>query len=687
MVIRGLHEYFELLVGQPLPLPVPREASPVDAVERDGVTMARLVASPSAADNLLLVEGSAQTLREAAEGYFLAGFWGHGVNSYSFYWCQVDRRWRVYLRLPFGGAYSDAQAQGRRLMATMTRLRELLERAERGAARRVLLFDSIDWVECEIELFDGRVISCKGDLASWHDLAAEIAPAPPGSQGGRDSAAGEHRNPALEEAVLEQADIPDPYLVYGDWLQGCGDPRGELIAFQHEMAQSDDKELEARRDELLAAVRPGLLGELATSNDVTVTWHLGFLSSARLRLGEDMKLLHQLLSLPAARSLRELIVEPHDRPSRSSGVDMLRARDVMEAVAAASLPLLCTLVINGRDIDDTTAVPAHGRRPLPEPYHCAKAFERPIRHRGYVDEAMFSPDGELLFTLGDDCQSLRVWRAENGQLLREIDLGRSTTENALLGMTAKGRAVVTGEVGTRIIGLSGGEWQYIATLQPVRLSADGAILLGAIEDQDVRWSPSKMRFSVVRMDRGRELARFGHGDYRRKVRGELSPSGRLFAEIAPRFLRRDDNDRSLMIMVWETFFPDSPRILRGHDKAVLDLAFSRDSARLVSCDAGRVWLWQLEGGGGLPLPLVPWPVGELRQVRLVSGDREILVIGETGDLALYDLDTEQWIRRVATSREDIKHVAVSPDGRTLALIRFLGQEVELWQLDAGKRVR
>ncbi len=39
-------------------------------------------------------------------------------------------------------------------------------------------------------------------------------------------------NPVLEGAILENVDDPAGYLVYGDWLQARGDPRGELIAVQ-----------------------------------------------------------------------------------------------------------------------------------------------------------------------------------------------------------------------------------------------------------------------------------------------------------------------------------------------------------------------------------------------------------------------------------------------------------------------
>src|SRR5688500_18514450 len=42
-----------------------------------------------------------------------------------------------------------------------------------------------------------------------------------------------HRNLALEEAIAQDPDDEEAYLVYADWLAERGDPRGELIAVQH----------------------------------------------------------------------------------------------------------------------------------------------------------------------------------------------------------------------------------------------------------------------------------------------------------------------------------------------------------------------------------------------------------------------------------------------------------------------
>ena len=57
-----------------------------------------LVGSEQASKNPMLIQGDiSEFLKSAPEGYFLSGYWGHGVNSYAFYYSRVDSWSRVFL--------------------------------------------------------------------------------------------------------------------------------------------------------------------------------------------------------------------------------------------------------------------------------------------------------------------------------------------------------------------------------------------------------------------------------------------------------------------------------------------------------------------------------------------------------------------------------------------------------------
>jgi hypothetical protein len=55
-------------------------------------------------------------LEQAPIRYVMVGFWGHGVNSYAFYYCCSDPSVKVFLRIPYGGAYMG-EAERARLVA------------------------------------------------------------------------------------------------------------------------------------------------------------------------------------------------------------------------------------------------------------------------------------------------------------------------------------------------------------------------------------------------------------------------------------------------------------------------------------------------------------------------------------------------------------------------------------------
>jgi uncharacterized protein (TIGR02996 family) len=97
------------------------------------------------------------------------------------------------------------------------------------------------------------------------------------------------RNNALEAAIFAAPDDPEPRAVYADWLQGQGDPRGELIALQHAQAKKKDGKRTKRVNELFEKNAAELLGPLRPhvktmdgKDEDAFTWKGGFIDSARL---------------------------------------------------------------------------------------------------------------------------------------------------------------------------------------------------------------------------------------------------------------------------------------------------------------------------------------------------------------------------------------------------------------------
>jgi uncharacterized protein (TIGR02996 family) len=102
----------------------------------------------------------------------------------------------------------------------------------------------------------------------------------------------------------------DAFLVYADWLQTHGNPRGELVALD---AAGKVEQAEQLRERLL----PQLLGPLARfAEALDLRWRCGFIDAIHIQTtrededeGHDVvQLLDAALKLPSTRFLRDLTI-------------------------------------------------------------------------------------------------------------------------------------------------------------------------------------------------------------------------------------------------------------------------------------------------------------------------------------------------------------------------------------------
>jgi uncharacterized protein (TIGR02996 family) len=191
----------------------------------------------------------------------------------------------------------------------------------------------------------------------FEEVAAEAgAAAAPDDGSVRDA-----RNPALEKAIEEDPENPDSYLVFADWLQGQGDPRGELMALG--IAKKDKavkKLLEANADYFL-----GPLAEHQQTYDSqggpAFTWLHGYIFGVRLAHDHYAmpyahggkhkdkevslaKILEQLLKHPSGRYIVSLTMNYNNDPNEDTLDDLI-------AILAKSAPKTIRRIKIGDDVD------------------------------------------------------------------------------------------------------------------------------------------------------------------------------------------------------------------------------------------------------------------------------------------------------------------------------------------------
>lgn len=126
--------------------------------------------------------------------------------------------------------------------------------------------------------------------------------------------------------VLEDPDDDGPRLVYGDWLQERGDPRGEFIALQFRKHRGRISQPEGKRmNALLADYQHVWLGGLDRPGIVPLVYERGFASEIQLGTGMDddpdwatvRKI--QLASYVRGAELAPVVTQPSMRSLRELG--------------------------------------------------------------------------------------------------------------------------------------------------------------------------------------------------------------------------------------------------------------------------------------------------------------------------------------------------------------------------------
>lgn len=153
---------------------IPLSALPIPAgLVRIG-SHALLYGSPAAQKQPLLTQSEAGLfLERPREGYFLVGFWGHGINSYAFYYVRDEGKSRIYLRLSYGGVYTDNEEHARRVAAFLPAFVDF-ERNEIGAGSALMAIDSMGWGDYRVTTREGILLRYSRSLFLHAGLSGKV---------------------------------------------------------------------------------------------------------------------------------------------------------------------------------------------------------------------------------------------------------------------------------------------------------------------------------------------------------------------------------------------------------------------------------------------------------------------------------------------------------------------------------
>jgi uncharacterized protein (TIGR02996 family) len=185
---------------------------------------------------------------------------------------------------------------------------------------------------------------------------------------------------AFLQAVLDAPDDDAPRLIYADWLEEQGDPRGEFIRIQCALAQMDEAddhrwELEARERQLLWQHSKGWAGPVRR---YVKKWRFrrGFVEKITIRADRFLACADELMRLAPIRHVRFVAAERFlgdlarcPQLARLSGLDLrhhnhLDAQRLRPLLESKRLKRLNELVLRGTGICNTAGLQALAKSPV-----------------------------------------------------------------------------------------------------------------------------------------------------------------------------------------------------------------------------------------------------------------------------------------------------------------------------------
>jgi uncharacterized protein (TIGR02996 family) len=151
------------------------------------------------------------------------------------------------------------------------------------------------------------------------------------------------RSPELEATLRANPHDRDAYLVYADWLQSRGDPRGELIV---QMVNGlDPMPLLKKHKKLLYG---SLINRIVPPHDKPpFIWRNGFIQRVELEREEKYRPISPVLQALLAHPSSALLVE-----AQLGSDDLADIRKSLDLLVQAAPPLLLLSLVSGSEIGD-----------------------------------------------------------------------------------------------------------------------------------------------------------------------------------------------------------------------------------------------------------------------------------------------------------------------------------------------
>ena len=140
------------------------------------------------------------------------------------------------------------------------------------------------------------------------------------------------------------------------------------------------------------------------------------------------------------------------------------------------------------------------------------------------------------------------------------------------------------------------------------------------------------------------------------------------------------------VKLWDSNLGSKPKVLKGHDAAVNNVAYSYDGKFIASgSDDKTIILWEPHQENNSPSKILKGHDEPVLTVLFTFDSKKLISSDQSGIVIVWDLATGDIIRKFKAHTSLVQDLSVAGDNKTIVTVS-LDKKVKLWDISTGENL-